>query len=80
MFVPLQRVLSCPLFVSLTPNPQSHLSSLRAFMGPSESLADRGRKWPGIRPHKTITKSGKLVNCDERWGVSQHKLPEGMTV
>jgi len=77
---PSLRVLSDSLFRPLSPNHQSRSDLGLGFVGPSGSLIDRGRKWPGIRPHKTITKSGKLVNCDERWGVSQHKLPEGMTV
>lgn len=80
MFRPSQRVLSRPLFVLLTPNPQSLLSSLRAFMGPPESQSDRGRQWPGIRPRKTNIKTGKLVYSAHRRGVFVKHLPEGLVL
>ncbi len=77
---PLQRVLSHPLFVLLTPNPQSHLSHLRAVVGPPEGSIDRGRKCPGIRPRKTNIKTGKLVYSVHRLGVFVKHLPEGLVL
>lgn len=72
------NVITCspsPLSYGLAPNHRSRLRPLRAVMGPSWTLRNRGRVHPGIAAHKTFIKTGKSVICSGGWALKVHARP-----
>jgi len=69
---PSLRVLSDSLLRPLSPNHQSRSVSVEAVVGPSWASTDRGRMWPGIRPHRNIFKTGNLVRSSGVWVLKFH--------
>lgn len=72
------RAFPCPQSISTYANHQSRPGLDLGVVGPPELLADRGRQWPGFRPHKNISKTGKLVKRFEGRGVAVEVIPAGV--